>query len=34
MNNFQKEKKIVLDYYKSLDTAQGDDIKKVLKKIY
>ena len=32
MNNFQKEKKIVLDYYKSLDTAQGDDIKKVLKK--
>ena len=32
MNNFQKEKKIVLDYYKSLDTAQGDDITKVLKK--
>jgi hypothetical protein len=32
MNNFQNEKKIVLDYYKSLDTAQGDDITKVLKK--
>ena len=32
MNNFQQEKKIVLDYYKSLDTAQGDDITKVLKK--
>jgi len=31
MNNFQQEKKIVLDYYKSLDSAQGNDITKVLK---
>ncbi len=30
-NNFQQEKKIVLDYYKSLDSAQGNDITKVLK---
>jgi hypothetical protein len=32
MNNFQQEKKIVLDYYKSLDSANGNDITKVLKK--
>jgi hypothetical protein len=32
MNNFQQEKKIVLDYYKSLDSAHGNDITKVLNK--
>ena len=30
MNNFQQEKKIVLDYYKSLDKAEGNDISKVV----
>ena len=30
MSNYQKEKKLILDYYKSLDMAQGDDISKVL----
>ena len=28
--NFQKEKKLVLDYYKALDKAEGDEISKVL----
>jgi len=30
MSNFQQEKKIVLDYYKSLDKAEGNDISKVV----
>jgi len=30
MSNYQKEKKLILDYYRSLDMAQGDDISKVL----
>ena len=30
MSNYQKEKKIILDYYKALDNAQGIDITKVL----
>jgi hypothetical protein len=30
MSNFQKEKKIVLDYYNILDKAEGNDISKVL----
>ena len=29
--NFQKEKNLIRDYYKSLDSAQGNDITKVLK---
>ena len=28
--NFQKEKNLVLDYYKALDNAEGDEISKVL----
>ena len=28
--NFQKEKNLVLDYYKALDKAEGDEISKVL----
>ena len=27
--NFQKEKNLVLDYYKALDKAEGDEISKV-----
>ena len=30
-NNFQKEKNLVLDYYKALDKAEGNDISNVLK---
>ena len=30
MSNYQKEKKLILDYYRSLDMAQGDNISKVL----
>ena len=30
MSNYQQEKKLILDYYKSLDIAQGDNISKVL----
>ena len=30
MSNYQQEKKLILDYYKSLDIAQGEDISKVL----
>ena len=29
--NFQKEKNLVLDYYKALDKAEGDEISKVSK---
>ena len=29
--NFQKEKNLVLDYYKALDKAEGDEISNVLK---
>ena len=30
-NNFQKEKNLVLDYYKAIDKAEGNDISNVLK---
>ena len=29
--NFQKEKNLVLDYYKALDKSEGNDISNVLK---
>lgn len=32
MSDFQTEKKLILEYYKALDNAQGEDITKVLEK--
>ncbi len=34
MSNYQQEKKLILDYYKSLDMAQGSDISKVFRKLH
>ena len=32
--NFQNEKNLIRDYYKALDSANGNDITKVLQNLY